>query len=382
MGVKMNLFQHLVEPLKEFTEEQKKSQEEFKASSKRINKALIDFEGDSVKKITEILKELPTDKPEEDKFLIDNLLTPQIIVDSVKSEIEKGEDVEKLTRRAKELREKTIYKTLLRKSERLYKLAEGVDVLIRYNSERPRLPQIAPFGAKKDEDSIPNSLEGNELRMLAGELKNKSYFFYNIRPVPNDADETSKPVNYFQMNRVRDFLITLPDDQSRRSYLLKIKSAFLRKDEYGFVIDKYGRKTFRSDGDFISQLEIEIETYNNILQGKSPDFIESKKVRGEMHRHTDLTLVRATLTLNYLLTYTKAKCSNKKKAEFISFLTSYSENTVVQKLSTLHKKEGENFIAFEKDMNVVRNHFEKLGLAEIVKMIDNDLKISEEKINP
>jgi sulfite reductase alpha subunit-like flavoprotein len=85
-------------------------------------------------------------------------------------------------------------------------------------------------------------------------------------------------------------------------------------------------------------------------------------------------LFYACLALNYLLTYKQASCPKKEIAKFISFLTSYSENTVVQKLSTLHKKGDENYIAYEKDMKVVRKYFEKLGLIEVVKMIDNDLE--------
>lgn len=34
-----------------------------------------------------------------------------------------------------------------------------------------------------------------------------------------------------------------------------------------------------------------------------------------------------------------------------------------------------NFIGYEKDMKFIRRYFEKLGLSEVTKAIDNDLEI-------
>jgi hypothetical protein len=90
-------------------------------------------------------------------------------------------------------------------------------------------------------------------------------------------------------------------------------------------------------------------------------------------KHKDLTPDRATLFLNYLFTFSKANCHNTQKAKVISFLTGYSENTIGDQLSALHSKADDNFVAYERDMKI-RKHFENLGLSEIVKIIDGDLK--------
>jgi hypothetical protein len=90
-----------------------------------------------------------------------------------------------------------------------------------------------------------------------------------------------------------------------------------------------------------------------------------------------LTLDRATLALNYLLTCAKANCHNTEKAKFISFLTGFSENTITQKLSKLHEKADLNFVNYEKDMKIIHKYFENLGLPDISNQIDNDLKVEK-----
>lgn len=44
-----------------------------------------------------------------------------------------------------------------------------------------------------------------------------------------------------------------------------------------------------------------------------------------------------------------------------------------------HQLDFANFSAFEKDMQIVRNQFEILGLTEVTKMIDNDLADQEKR---
>ena len=81
----------------------------------------------------------------------------------------------------------------------------------------------------------------------------------------------------------------------------------------------------------------------------------------------------------YLFKYQKLSFDNKQKAKVIAFLTGYSANTVEQQFSQIHKKAVVNFAAYEKDMRIVRNHFETLDLVEVIKMIDNDLADQEKR---
>lgn len=116
--------------------------------------------------------------------------------------------------------------------------------------------------------------------------------------------------------------------------------------------------------------EIELQQEEIQLRNKIGKIEKDQTTR----KHKDLTLDRATIFFSYLFTYLKSNTHNTAKADTISFLTGYSKNTVVQKLSNLHKKEGKNFLAYEKDLVIVRKHFNDLGLSEVVKMIDRDLK--------
>jgi len=70
----------------------------------------------------------------------------------------------------------------------------------------------------------------------------------------------------------------------------------------------------------------------------------------------------------------KVKENNTKKAGFASFLTGYSDNTLRQSWSNIHRKGDEKDPSWESDMRIVRGHFEELGLSEVVKLIDNDLE--------
>ena len=87
---------------------------------------------------------------------------------------------------------------------------------------------------------------------------------------------------------------------------------------------------------------------------------------------------QSLLAIHYLLKFVKAKDNNTKKAGFASFLTGYSENTLRQSWSNIHRKGDEKNTSWESDMRIVRGHFEELGLSEVVKLIDSDLKSQNE----
>ena len=160
----------------------------------------------------------------------------------------------------------------------------------------------------------------------------------------------------------------ITDDEILLNELKKFKIVYEADTNEGFI-----QMESASEDSFLRKLEREIKKREELIalhqSTRSGDVIVEKE------KHTDLTLERAVLAMNYLLRFAKVNCHNTDKAKFISFLTGYSENTIAQKFSTLHKKEDANFTAYEKDMKVIRKYFEKLGLNEIVKMIDNDLEV-------
>lgn len=155
---------------------------------------------------------------------------------------------------------------------------------------------------------------------------------------------------------------TLPTVEQKISYLI-IEKTRSEQDDY-----EYARRGFKS---FAEKCDLEINKLKELER------LNSKPEQGSkvINKHKDLTLDRATLFFSYLLTYSKAKGPNTKKAEVISFLTGFSKNTINNKLSTLHSKADDNFVQYENDMKIVRKYFEKLGLSEIVEIIDRDLNL-------
>lgn len=104
---------------------------------------------------------------------------------------------------------------------------------------------------------------------------------------------------------------------------------------------------------------------------------DSQKMHEEKEhsvKHKDLTLDRAVLFMEYLFRATKTSSFNKAKAEAISFLTGYSSETLRQRLSSINEEKNKKSSSFKKDLRIVRNLLDKLGLTEIVKDIDRDLQ--------
>ncbi len=172
------------------------------------------------------------------------------------------------------------------------------------------------------------------------------------------------------------FLETLPDYQSKikhlKTALIECEAVHLSEEHHGGSSDEIDYEK-QSRETFITECKIEIKRLEQLSE------LEVKLEQGtdDIKKHKDLTLDRATLLLNYLFTFAKANCHNTKKSEVISFLTGYSENTVGDKLSALYSKADENFVAYEKDMKIIRKYFEKLGLSKIVELIDRDLEIEK-----
>lgn len=159
-------------------------------------------------------------------------------------------------------------------------------------------------------------------------------------------------------------LETLPTEKERIAFLIQEKT----KDEQSSFSNDWdkllGEKTLAE------KCELEINKRKELLKLEGIQTAPKDNVK----KHKDLTLDRATLALNYLLTHAKANCHNTEKAKFISFLTGYSEKQIAQKLSKLHKKEDENYIAYQRDLKIISQYFAKLGLTNITSQIENDLK--------
>lgn len=177
-----------------------------------------------------------------------------------------------------------------------------------------------------------------------------------------EHEEVETPSRQDPFDEVLAHLETLPTYKEQIAYLIQVKTKSEQK----------GGLDWRMPGEksFAEQCQLEIEARRQLKQ------LEAKPERSadSVKKHSDLTLDRAALALNYLLTCAKANCHNTEKAKFISFLTGYSEKQIAQRLSRLHKKEDENYTAYERDMKIISQYFAKLGLKEITNQIEKDLK--------
>ncbi len=181
------------------------------------------------------------------------------------------------------------------------------------------------------------------------------------------------------------FLEKLPDTQSKIRHL---KEILIECEFFHLEIESCGDKSVEGEYEkqtrekFMEKCKIHIKRYEKLLELENEGLektvtleegqIESKD---NIKKHKDLTLDRAALFFNYLFSYAKADCHNTKKAEVISFLTGFSNNTIRQKLSNLYSKDNDKSLsAYKEDMRIVRKYFEELGLSEIVDLIDRELK--------
>ncbi len=239
----------------------------------------------------------------------------------------------------------------------------GNDLLAQYKAERAsELENRLDLISKIPEDELQKAFT---LQMKAfSESLEKKYRGMNVFQI-----EASFHNSNFDFAAVKTFLEKLPDIVEKLKFLIELKAEFERSSKN----DLFGRKKYlRLDVlHFGEDCQIEIDKFEKLL-----DLEERRKEATEgIKKNRDLTLDRAALALNYLLTSAKANCHNTEKAKFISFLTGYSEKQIAQKLSKLHKKEDENHIAYQRDMKVISQYFAKLGLNEITNQIENDLNI-------
>jgi hypothetical protein len=142
---------------------------------------------------------------------------------------------------------------------------------------------------------------------------------------------------------------------------------FSEWQKYGFVstmiyeIDRLG-----------SLVNLETLSHSRVFTAES-ETIDQLQLSPEK-RTKGGTRYQNLLALYYLLQHAETNCHNTKKAEFASFLTGFSENTLRQQWSNIHSKKNENGVDWKADMKTIRRYFEDLGLGQVVRRIDDDLK--------
>ena len=176
--------------------------------------------------------------------------------------------------------------------------------------------------------------------------------------IENEQIEESK----YDFKELLEHLETLPSYQERIAHLITEKTKYEQKSN-NFLDDAWGNISFSG------KCMLEIEKYRELIKlGKIPNNpIDSNK------KHKDLTLDRAALFMDYLFRHSKTTSFNNAKAEAISFLTGYSSETLRQRLSSIDGDKNKRNSSYKRDLRIVRNLFDRLGLVEIIKDIDRKL---------
>jgi hypothetical protein len=88
----------------------------------------------------------------------------------------------------------------------------------------------------------------------------------------------------------------------------------------------------------------------------------------------EFTTARQVLAVHYLLKYSNVKNVDKTEiARFIQFLTGKNFDNIYKKLQNPFKT---NDKSLKEDLRFVREYFERLGMSEVVKMINNELNVN------
>jgi len=90
----------------------------------------------------------------------------------------------------------------------------------------------------------------------------------------------------------------------------------------------------------------------------------------------EFTTARQVLAMHYIFEYMKVKnVDNSEKARFIEFLTGKNYKNIYDAVrDPITSKKG---LLRKEDLIFIRGYFQKLGLLEIIKMIENEIDIPE-----
>ncbi|HEX8197592.1 MAG TPA: hypothetical protein VF571_15460 [Pyrinomonadaceae bacterium] len=93
------------------------------------------------------------------------------------------------------------------------------------------------------------------------------------------------------------------------------------------------------------------------------------------HRTNGGTQYQNLLAMYFLFDFLQVKCRGEERAKFISFLTGYSSEKIRQLFPKVLEKSAQNWTKWEKDAQIVKERFEKLGLKDTLgKMIENEIE--------
>ncbi|MFP5265563.1 MAG: hypothetical protein ACLGJB_27050 [Blastocatellia bacterium] len=169
--------------------------------------------------------------------------------------------------------------------------------------------------------------------------------------------------NEFDFYKVKQHLETLPDTKARIQYLIERKTEY----EQQGIVDQPQYERFDQKCDLeIKKLE-KLMALEILSESRKEPQAESEAVT----RNPEFTTARQVLAIHYLLQYRQmTQATNADVARFIEFLTGKNNKNIYKRVcNPLGSRDKE----LTDDLRFIRAFFEKLGLTEIVKMINNEI---------
>ena len=335
---------------------------------KRVAKIINDNENDPARINLELVKEGSFYRLSPfEEFLILNMDNSSKIIQAVIMKVKKpfdpvfdSPDLPKALPTSVKGYEKEIADELYDASLRFKQYGEVLDTTLE-NFSTPEIRQIL--------DSKPYVINGKIIAAVAGYLRTTSERVYGFTTFPDD-DPEAKRSNLFSLNRVKQFLPTLPDDSSRYLYLLKIRTLF-QEDTAQSNLQKNYRYKLRRDRDFLKMLELQIELFKEISK-MSPNTSNKEDQESEKEIH-GLSSTQQVLAILYFLKFNGVKSIDKTRiARLVAVLRKGKNFKAVY-----DKVRDEDTLLITNngdDARMIARLYESVGEPQITKMIENDLE--------
>jgi len=219
-----------------------------------------------------------------------------------------------------------------------------------------------------------NTLGDKQLKICRARIVKECDRIAHELNLPEETKSLPIKKNKFDWTWVKQQSETLPDIKAKIKYLIEVKTEYEQTALTGgssWEIDFWP-----SEISFAKKCELEIQKLKQLmtLEGKSKTEAPTKIEAAE--RNPEFTTARQVLAVHYLLQYAKTKNVNKTEiARFIEFLTGKNYDSIYKRVRDPAKSRKETLGSsreLEKDMDYVKSRFERLGLTEIVRMIENE----------
>jgi len=186
------------------------------------------------------------------------------------------------------------------------------------------------------------------------------------RPVTNTITNLRKMYKRRARNSYDDF-IELNEEEGKHESYPKIEGKYSNLDNFSDIelVQMFAQQ--KGYENFLTFLTEQAQPYlNHTTSAELANISEETS-----DKNKEFTNTRQVMAIHYLLKYCQVKnVDNKEKARFIQFLTGKNLDNIYKRVQS-PLNGNDRYI--NEDLKYVRGYFDRLGMKEIVKMINNEL---------